>query len=99
MDCIVHGVKKIRTRLSDFHSLTHGPKTLQGSPLPVRLPLSPRVIHCFVLGWLCVSRAGLGFFPWCFFFLFFCRKPRFPSHKGDEVAGLGGCGHSQSWKD
>ena len=25
MDCIVHGVAKSRTRLSDFHSLTHSP--------------------------------------------------------------------------
>ena len=28
MDCIVHGVSKSRTRLSDFHSLSHGQEAL-----------------------------------------------------------------------
>ena len=38
MDCIVHGVAKSRTRLSDFHSLTH---SAQGNQAPALQLLSP----------------------------------------------------------
>ena len=35
MDCIVHGVAKSRTRLSDFHSLTHPNNILEFSIISI----------------------------------------------------------------
>ena len=43
MDCIVHGVAKSRTRLSDFHSLTRSARGNQAPALKLLSPLASAV--------------------------------------------------------
>ena len=62
MDYIVHGVTKSQTRLSDFHSLSHLPKSQSGrkAGLLIRGPQRNR-ISGNELGEPAVRSCGLGF--------------------------------------
>ena len=45
MDCIVHGVAKSRTRLSDFHFFTFIETTCSGVPVNI-IDINTKQHHC-----------------------------------------------------